>query len=88
MDLSAVRQSGIFQDSPLTSEPSTEESRNKRPDGEKTDHTKLSSYERKEEKKKAKKKEKKRTEVTCQRQHRQLRHFCNKLGILKNRYYI
>lgn len=59
MDLSAVRQSGIFQDSPLTSEPSTEESRNKRPDGEKTDHTKLSSYERKEEKKKAKKKEKK-----------------------------
>lgn len=59
MDLSAVRQSGIFQDSPLTSEPSTEESRNKRPDGEKTDHTKLSSYERKEEKKKAKKKGKK-----------------------------
>lgn len=59
MDLSAVRQSGIFQDSPLTSEPSTEESRNKRPDGEKTDHTKLSSYERKEEKKKAKKRKKK-----------------------------
>lgn len=85
MDLSAVGQSGIFQDSPLTSEPSTEESRKKRPDGGKTDHTKLSSYERKKEKKK----EKKRTEVTCQRQQdRQLRHFCNKLSILKNRYYI